>query len=67
MDEKYLEQAQSLEQAARDTALLASRAKLAGHGQADCADCGCTIPAARRLAAPAAIRCIDCQTRFERL
>ena len=35
-------------------------------GQADCADCGEPIPAARRVANPAAIRCIDCQEIYER-
>ncbi|NTV94121.1 MAG: TraR/DksA family transcriptional regulator [Thiobacillus sp.] len=31
-----------------------------------CADCGNPIPAARMVANPAAQRCIDCQTAFER-
>jgi len=31
-----------------------------------CEDCGHTIPAARRRAKPDAIRCIKCQTNFER-
>ena len=41
-------------------------AAASGHGQAVCADCGEPIPAARRQAFPAAIRCIDCQTDYER-
>lgn len=32
----------------------------------DCEDCGEEIPLARRRAAPHAVRCIDCQTAFER-
>ena len=31
----------------------------------DCEDCGEEIPAARRKAAPHAVRCIECQNRFE--
>ncbi|MFC0035491.1 TraR/DksA family transcriptional regulator [Cardiobacterium valvarum] len=41
-------------------------AAASGHGQAVCADCGEPIPAARRQAFPAAIRCIECQEIFER-
>jgi phage/conjugal plasmid C-4 type zinc finger TraR family protein len=66
MDEKYLEQAQAIEMAARTEAQYRSAKALTGTGQADCDDCGEAIPAARRLAAPAAIRCIQCQTLFER-
>ena len=66
MDEKYHEQAQALEEGHRADALGRSRSALAGTGQADCEDCGCPIPTARRLAAPSAIRCIHCQTLFER-
>lgn len=36
-------------------------------GQEDCDDCGKTIPAARRKAAPFTARCIGCQTRHEDL
>lgn len=32
----------------------------------DCADCGQEIPFARLQAQPVAVRCIGCQTRFER-
>lgn len=32
----------------------------------DCEECGGEIPEARRRAAPHAVRCIDCQTEFER-
>lgn len=37
------------------------RAQMQGAGQDDCEDCGCQIPAARRSAAPWAIRCAPCQ------
>lgn len=37
------------------------RAQMQGAGQDDCEDCGCQIPAARRAAAPWAIRCAPCQ------
>ncbi|MEY2689293.1 MAG: hypothetical protein RL375_3492 [Pseudomonadota bacterium] len=65
MDEKYLEQADALSQFARDTALSAASAAVAGPGQADCEDCGEPIPAARRVAFPAAIRCFFCQDEHE--
>lgn len=66
MDEKYHEQASALEQSCRDDAIRAARASCQGPGQADCEDCDETIPAGRRLAAPSAIRCIACQTIFEK-
>lgn len=66
MDEKYLEQAQALEMHARAAALYRSAEALAGSGQADCEDCARPIPPARRAVAPGAIRCIQCQTLFER-
>ncbi|WP_299020142.1 TraR/DksA family transcriptional regulator [uncultured Tepidimonas sp.] len=31
-----------------------------------CIDCGAEIPAARLHAAPTALRCLDCQARYER-
>ncbi|HCY15592.1 MAG TPA: hypothetical protein DHV21_06385 [Curvibacter sp.] len=38
-----------------------------GAGRDDCEDCGELIPRERRLAAPAAIRCIACQELYERM
>ncbi|WP_447776341.1 TraR/DksA family transcriptional regulator [Variovorax boronicumulans] len=68
MDEKFLEQASNLEQARRDEALRLFRERApGGPGRADCEDCGENIPPARRVAAPSAIRCIACQTTFERI
>jgi phage/conjugal plasmid C-4 type zinc finger TraR family protein len=67
LDEKFLEQASALEQARRDEALRLFRERaVSGPGRDDCEDCGEDIPSARRKAAPSAIRCIDCQTIFER-
>lgn len=66
MDEKYHEQASALEQSWRDDAIRAARANCQGPGQAECEDCDETIPARRRLAAPSAIRCMACQTIFEK-
>jgi phage/conjugal plasmid C-4 type zinc finger TraR family protein len=65
MDEKYLEQAAALSQMQRDTALHAASAAVAGPGQAECEDCAEPIPAARRVAFPAAIRCFYCQDAHE--
>jgi phage/conjugal plasmid C-4 type zinc finger TraR family protein len=67
MDEKYLEQAQALEQHQRSEAMYQHSKRLQGTGQADCEDCSEPIPGPRREAAPWVIRCIDCQTSFERL
>ena len=38
----------------------------AAQGTAICIECDEPIPAARRRANPAAVRCIGCQTEFER-
>lgn len=65
MDEKYLEQAERLEQTQRDSSLQAVQRTLAGSGSANCQDCPKSIPAERRLAAPNATRCIGCQQVFE--
>jgi phage/conjugal plasmid C-4 type zinc finger TraR family protein len=66
MDEKYLEQALELAQQRREAAIAAVRSKAQGMGQEDCETCGEGIPLARRKAAPSAIRCIRCQTKFEK-
>ena len=68
MDEKYHEQASALEQAQRDEALrvIQAQAQPNGSGRAACQDCGEPIPRERRSAVPNAIRCIRCQTNFER-
>jgi len=66
VDEKFLEQASALEQARRDDALQAAQRSLQGKGKARCEDCSEPIPRERRKAAPNAIRCIACQTIFEK-
>lgn len=66
MDEAHFEHAARIEQAARDAAAQQASKALAGPGQAECEDCGIEIPAARRAANPAAIRCVHCQTAHER-
>lgn len=67
MDEKHHEQAAMYSDEQREDAIADIRRSLRGQGQADCEDCGETISAARRQAAPFAIRCTHCQSRFELL
>lgn len=66
MDEKFHEQASQLELDRRSDALAKVRRALSAKGQPDCEDCDRSIPAERRNAYPNAIRCIACQTIFER-
>lgn len=58
MDEA--DRAEALIEATTANALARIQAAQQQAGQADCADCGEPIPASRRAANPAAIRCIDC-------
>jgi len=67
VDEKYHEQASDLEAHRRQFALEEVRRRMQGAGRDDCEDCGELIPRERRLAAPAAIRCIACQELYERM
>lgn len=67
MDEKYLEQAARLEQYQRDANVRSVQQQLGRKGQPDCAGCGEAIPLPRRTAVPSAVRCIQCQSAFERL
>lgn len=50
----------------RDSSVARVRADLGGPGSSHCEDCGGAIPEGRRLALPAARRCIDCATARER-
>jgi RNA polymerase-binding transcription factor DksA len=50
----------------RDARVGKVRAKLTRAGTLECVDCGCTISLARRQVYPAATRCAECQTDFER-
>lgn len=52
--------------AERDAVLAAITNKLSRPGTIVCIGCGEEISAARRNAAPWAIRCIDCQLQAER-
>lgn len=65
MDEKYLEQAQALEQHQRDAAQQRAQRACSGTGRPDCIECEEPIQPERRKAAPSAIRCINCQRIFE--
>lgn len=67
MDERFLEQASDAEEAERDSAQRAISRTLARPGQPYCDDCGELIAHERRVANPAAIRCITCQHTFELL
>lgn len=46
--------------------LEAAKRRLSEPGFGECAECGNPIPVARLVANPAASRCIDCQSAFER-
>ena len=51
----------------RQEAIAAREAQIPrGAAAMACADCGESIPAARRRAAPGATRCLDCQQWVER-
>jgi DnaK suppressor protein len=56
-----LDERETAELTAIDAAL--KRIESGDYGQ--CTDCGVTIPAARLHANPVAMRCIDCQGKFE--
>jgi len=40
--------------------------KLQGESRFECEDCGETIPEGRRKAVPGCVRCVSCETNFER-
>lgn len=61
-----IEQAEERVARERDLKLDSASRLVAGHGQQSCKDCGSDIPAERRSAAPFAVRCIECQQKFER-
>lgn len=58
--------AERLAQAERDAGAARVSARVAGRGCAHCHDCGEHIEAARRRAAPFAVRCLSCQQISER-
>lgn len=61
-----LELAESRVEDERAAGIAAIRAANDADGRDFCRDCGRPIPAARRLAAPFAQRCLPCQAEFER-
>ncbi|MEY2837799.1 MAG: hypothetical protein RJB60_98 [Pseudomonadota bacterium] len=67
MDEKHFEQASANEANAVADGLGNVHRAIQSRGQSHCEDCGDPIAAARRKAAPFAIRCIACQGAFELL
>jgi phage/conjugal plasmid C-4 type zinc finger TraR family protein len=42
------------------------KGKLLGESLEYCQDCGETIPEGRRKAVPGCVRCVTCETKFER-
>ncbi|MHC8492781.1 TraR/DksA C4-type zinc finger protein [Thalassospira sp. SM2505] len=50
----------------RDQAKAKSRRNQTGAGRAECIDCSEPIKEARRKANPHAVRCVRCQSDFER-
>lgn len=50
----------------RQAGIDAARLDLKTMGSPECEDCPQLISRERRLAMPSAIRCVDCQARFER-
>lgn len=67
MDEKHFEQASANEANAVADGLDTVQRAMQCQGQSHCEDCGDPIAAARRKAAPFAIRCIACQGARELL
>lgn len=63
--EEMLLQAEQRVEAERDRTIAAACAAVSAAGSDVCIDCGATIPTERRLAAPWAKRCIECQQFYE--
>ncbi|TBZ98254.1 TraR/DksA family transcriptional regulator [Rhizobium leguminosarum bv. viciae] len=60
------DQAEELAAKERQAGIRRLQAALERDGSCDCQDCDHQIEPARREAMPSAIRCIACQTRFEK-
>ena len=65
MDESNFELASQLDERNRAEAIDAARAMVEREGTPDCEACGEPVGTERRLAAPWATRCIDCQQAHE--
>lgn len=50
----------------RESMIAEIRASFDAQGREDCVTCGEEIEPARREAMPSAVRCVGCQTLFER-
>lgn len=60
------ETAEILAEQERQAGIDAARRSLKTMGSLECEDCPQLISRERRLAMPSAVRCVDCQARFER-
>lgn len=65
MTEQQFEMASALAERDRADAIAAARSQVAAQGSESCEDCEELIPMERRLAAPFAVRCLDCQAANE--
>jgi phage/conjugal plasmid C-4 type zinc finger TraR family protein len=50
----------------RDAGLARVAAIVNRQGELECQTCGVDIPLTRRVAAPFAVRCVDCQNKHEK-
>lgn len=64
-NEELMQQAAERIEAERHRSIAVASAAVAVSGTEICLDCGATIPPERRLVAPWAKRCIECQEFFE--
>lgn len=65
-----VDEAQAIEEAARERALSDLRREIAwapAFDASECIDCGDDIPPARRKAVPHARRCTSCEARHEKV
>lgn len=65
MTEQQFEMAAQLAERDRAEAIAAARSQVNAQGSETCEDCDQLIPMERRLAAPFAVRCLDCQSANE--
>lgn len=63
--EDRLAASQELINAALEDEIADAAAAISVRGRDTCAECGAAISAARRIAAPFAVRCIECQELLE--
>ena len=67
LGERGVERAEAFQLKQSEQAIARIRGQLDQAGETSCQDCGDEIEEARRAALPSAVRCISCQTTFERL